>query len=104
MSSFLSVQLVLSVVDFALGRVLVASEDALMLEVETLVLGLVTPVLSDPFLDILLVTELREALELDLLRFSFELLGCCCCCLLLLSLDVVEEEMFLAFLMFSVDR
>lgn len=74
-----------------------------MLEVETL-LG--TPVLSDPFLDMLLVTELLEALELDLLRFSLELLGCCCCCLLPLSLDVVDEEraVFLAFLMFSVER
>ena len=80
MSSFLSVLLVLSVVDLALGSVLVAREDARMLEVETLVPGLVTPVLSDPFRDMLLVTELREALELDLLRFSLELLGCCCCC------------------------
>ena len=63
MSSFLSVLLLLSVVDFALGSVLVASEEALMLEVETLLPGLVTPVLSDPFLVMLLVTELREALE-----------------------------------------
>lgn len=101
MSSFLSTGL--SVVDFALGSVLVVREEALMLEVETL-LG--TPVLSDPFLDMLLVTELLEALELDLLRFSLELLGCCCCCLLPLSLDVVDEEraVFLAFLMFSVER
>jgi len=37
--------------------------------------GLATPVLSDPFLDILLVTELRDALELDRLRFSLELVG-----------------------------
>jgi len=102
MSSFLSTDL--SVVDFALGRVLVAREEDLMLEVDTL-LG--TPVLSDPFLDMLLVTELLEALELDLLRFSLELLGCCCCCCRLpLSLDVVDEEraVFLAFLMFSVER
>ena len=77
MSSFLSVLLDLRVVDLALGSVLVAREDALMLEVETLVPGLVTPVLRDPFRDMLLVTELREALELDLLRFSLELLGCC---------------------------
>ena len=77
MSSFLSVLLVLRVVDLALGSVLVAREEALMLEVETLVPGLVTPVLRDPFRDMLLVTELREALELDLLRFSLELLGCC---------------------------
>ena len=101
----MSVLLVRSVVDFALGRVLVAREEALMLEVDTLLPGLVTPVLTDPFLVMLLVTELREALELDLLRFSLELLGCCCCCCLLpLSLDVVDEEIFLAFLMFSVDR
>lgn len=37
--------------------------------------GLVTFVLSDPFLDILLVAELRDALELDRLRFSFELVA-----------------------------
>lgn len=33
------------------------------------------PVLNDPFLDMLLVTELLEALELDRLRFSLELVG-----------------------------
>lgn len=33
------------------------------------------PVLRDPFRDMLLVTELLEADELDLLRFSFELVG-----------------------------
>lgn len=37
--------------------------------------GLATPVLSDPFLDILFVTELRDALELERLRFSLELVG-----------------------------
>ena len=67
----------LSVVDLVLGRVLLDSVEARMFDVDTLV-GLVTPVLmvSDPFLD-MLVTELREALELDLLRFSLELVGCC---------------------------
>ena len=64
-------------VDLVLGRVLLDSVEARMFDVDTLV-GLVTPVLmvSDPFLD-MLVTELREALELDLLRFSLELVGCC---------------------------
>ena len=73
MSSFLS--LFFSVVDLVLGRVLLDSVEARMFDVDTLV-GLVTPVLmvSDPFLD-MLVTELREALELDLLRFSLELVG-----------------------------
>jgi len=33
------------------------------------------PVFMEPFRDMLLVTELLEAEELDLLRFSFELLG-----------------------------
>lgn len=37
--------------------------------------GLVTLVRRDPFLDMLLVAELREALELDRLRFSFELVA-----------------------------
>lgn len=61
--------------DLVLGRVLLDRLEALMLDVDTLV-GLVTPVLmvSDPFLD-MLVTELLEALELDLLRFSLELVG-----------------------------
>lgn len=48
------------------------------LELEVLV-GEVTEVrrepCREPCLDMLLVTELREALELDLLRFSFELVG-----------------------------
>ena len=63
------------VVDLVLGSVLLDKVEALMLEVDTLV-GLVTPVLmvSDPFLD-MLVVELLEALELDLLRFSLELVG-----------------------------
>lgn len=37
--------------------------------------GLVTFVRRDPFLDMLLVAELREALELERLRFSFELVA-----------------------------
>jgi len=49
-------------------------EELRRLELDVFV-GLATPVLSDPFLDILLVTELRDALELDRLRFSFELVG-----------------------------
>lgn len=41
-------------------------------------LGLTTPVLSDPCRDMLFVTELLDALELDRLKFSFELvvIGC----------------------------
>lgn len=35
----------------------------------------IVPVRSDPLRDMLFVTELREAEELDLLRFSFELVG-----------------------------
>ena len=46
-----------------------------MVEEETLV-GLVTPVLTEPLRDMLFVTELRDALELDLLKFSLELVGC----------------------------
>ena len=74
MSSFLSL---FRLVDLVLGSVLLDKLGARMLEVERLLVGpgLVTPVLMDPFLDML--TELREALELDLLRFSFELVGCC---------------------------
>jgi len=40
-----------------------------------LVVEVAVPVLSDPFLDMLLVTELRDAEELDLLKFSLELVG-----------------------------
>jgi len=49
-------------------------EELRRFELEVFV-GLATPVLSDPFLDILFVTELRDALELDRLRFSLELVG-----------------------------
>jgi len=49
-------------------------EELRRLELDVFV-GLATPVLRDPFLDMLLVTELRDALELDRLRFSFELVG-----------------------------
>jgi len=49
-------------------------EELRKLEFEVFV-GLVTPVLNDPFLDILLVTDDRDALELDRLRFSLELVG-----------------------------
>jgi len=49
-------------------------EELRKFELEVFV-GLVTPVLRDPFLDILLVTEDRDALELDRLRFSLELVG-----------------------------
>lgn len=49
-------------------------EEVRRFELEVFV-GLATPVLSDPFLDILFVTELRDALELERLRFSLELVG-----------------------------
>jgi len=49
-------------------------EELRRFELEVFV-GLATPVLSEPFLDILFVTELRDALELDRLRFSLELVG-----------------------------
>jgi len=49
-------------------------EELRKFELEVFV-GLATPVLSEPFLDILFVTELRDALELDRLRFSLELVG-----------------------------
>ena len=92
-------------VDFDLGRVLwpAAAGEFLMLEVERLV-GLVTAVLTEPFRDMLFVTELRDALELDLLKFSLELVGC-----LFPILDIVAAvplEMLAtlrAFLTFSVD-
>ena len=63
--------------DLDLGSVLAAAAagEFLMLEVERLV-GLVTPVLTEPLRDMLFVTELRDALELDLLKFSLELVGC----------------------------
>jgi hypothetical protein len=35
--------------------------------------GMVTLLRNEPFLDMLFVAELRDALELDLLRFSLEL-------------------------------
>ena len=91
--------------DLDLGRVLLAAAagEFLMLEVERLV-GLVTPVLTEPFRDMLFVTELREALELDLLKFSLELVGC-----LFPILDIVAAvagellATLRAFLTFSVD-
>jgi len=49
-------------------------EELRRLELDVFV-GLATPVLNDPFLDMLFVTELRDALELDRLKFSFELVG-----------------------------
>jgi len=102
----LSTELLLSVVDLVLGSVAVESDDVLMLEVDTLLLLLFRPVLSDPVLLLLmlLLTELLEALELDLLRFSLELLGCCCCCLLVpASLDVVDVELLRALRTLSID-
>ena len=74
-----------------------------MVEEETVV-GLVTPVLTEPLRDMLLVTELRDALELDLLKFSLELVGC-----LFPILDIVAAvplevlATLRAFLTFSVD-
>ena len=74
-----------------------------MVEEETAV-GLVTPVLTEPLRDMLLVTELRDALELDLLKFSLELVGC-----LFPILDIVAAvplellATLRAFLTFSVD-
>lgn len=102
----MSTELLLSVVDLVLGSVAVESDDVLMLEVDTLLLLLFRPVLSDPVLLLLmlLLTELLEALELDLLRFSLELLGCCCCCLLVpASLDVVDVELLRALRTLSID-
>jgi len=101
----LSTELLLSVVDLVLGSVVVDSEDVLMLEVDTLLLLLFRPVLSDPVLLLLmlLLTELLEALELDLLRFSLELLGCCCCLLVPASLDVVDVELLRALRTLSID-
>jgi len=93
-------------VDLVLGRVLLDSEEARMLVEERLEAGpgpgLVTPVLRDPVLDML--TELRDALELDLLRFSLELVGCCL--LPILGMVVVVAPDFAAFRtlrIFSVD-
>ena len=103
-SSFLSTELLLSVVDLVLGSVVVDSDDVLMLEVDRLV-GLVTPVLTEPFRDMLFVTELREALELDLLKFSLELVGCLFPILeIVAAVPLVFEFVTLrAFLTFSVD-
>ena len=75
----------------------------LVVELEPVV-GLVTPFLTEPFRDILLVTELRDALELDLLKFSFELVVGC----LFPILEIVAAVPFVfvtlrAFLTFSVD-
>lgn len=92
-------------VDFDLGRVLwaAAAGEFLMLEVERLV-GLVTPVLTEPFRDMLFVTELRDALELDLLKFSLELVGCLFAILDIVAAVPVELLATLrAFLTFSVD-
>ena len=91
--------------DFDLGRVLAAAAagEVLMLEVDRLV-GLVTPVLTEPFRDMLFVTELREALELDLLKFSLELVGCLFAILEIVA--AVPGELLAtlrAFLTFSVD-
>lgn len=92
-------------VDFDLGRVLwaAAAGEFLMLAVERLV-GLVTPVLTEPFRDMLFVTELRDALELDLLKFSLELVGCLFAILDIVAAVPVELLATLrAFLTFSVD-
>jgi len=92
-------------VDFDLGRVLwaAAAGEFLMLEVERLV-GLVTPVLTEPFRDMLFVTELRDALELDLLKFSLELVGCLFAILDIVAAVPLELGATLrAFLTFSVD-
>lgn len=43
--------------------------------VEVVVPGVPTPVRVDPLRDMVLVTELRDALELERLRFSFELVA-----------------------------
>jgi len=67
------------------------------------VLGLVTPVLTEPFRDMLLVTELRDALELDLLRFSFELVGCLFPILEIVAAVPLVFVTLRAFLTFSVD-
>ena len=74
----------------------------LLVEEETLV-GLVTPVLTEPLRDMLLVTELRDALELDLLRFSLELVGCLLPILEIVAAVPFEFATLRPFLTFSVD-
>ena len=92
------------VVDFVLGRVLLDKVEPRMLEVDTFV-GLVTPVRREPFLDIEFVTELLEALELDLLRFSLELVGCCLFPILGMVVELPLDFVKLRTLrIFSVDR
>ena len=91
------------VVDFVLGRVLLDKVEPRMLEVDTFV-GLVTPVRREPFLDIEFVTELLEALELDLLRFSLELVGCCLFPILGMVVELPFDLVKLrTFRIFSVD-
>ena len=92
------------VVDLVLGRVLLDKVEPRMLEVDTFV-GLVTPVRREPFLDIEFVTELLEALELDLLRFSLELVGCCLFPILGMVVELPLDFVKLRTLrIFSVDR
>lgn len=74
----------------------------LVVEEETFV-GLVTPVLTEPFRDMLLVTELRDALELDLLKFSLELVGCLLPILEIVAAVPLEFATLRPFLTFSVD-
>jgi len=91
------------VVDLVLGRVLLDKVEPRMLEVDTFV-GLVTPVRREPFLDIEFVTELLEALELDLLRFSLELVGCCLFPILGMVVELPFDLVKLrTFRIFSVD-
>jgi len=93
MSSFFT----LADLDLGRGRV------ALCCLLEDTVLGLVTPVLTEPFRDMLLVTELRDALELDLLKFSFELVGCLFPILEIVAAVPLVFVTLRAFLTFSVD-
>jgi len=91
-------------VDLVLGRVLLDRLEPRMLEVDTLV-GLVTPVRREPFLDMEFVTELLDALELDLLRFSLELVGCCLFPILGMVVELPLDFVKLRTLrIFSVDR
>jgi len=98
MSSFFKVA------DLDLGRLcwLLAAGEFRMLDVETVV-GLVTPVLTEPFRDMLLVTELRDALELDLLKFSLELVGCLFPILDIVAAVPAELVTLRAFRTFSLD-
>ena len=125
MSSFFSL---LSAADLVLGIVLAVEVELRTAEVPEERLGpapgLVTPVLMEPFLysntyyrgnslavrviqylDMVLVcTELRDALELDLLRFSLLLLGCCLLGFILGTAAVAAVRAVLrAFRIFSVD-